>query len=39
MYEISSKLTIKTLKRDKWYRSGAINANFELISHISLAFS
>ena len=35
MYEICSKLTIKTLE---WRHSGAIIVNFEQISHIVLVF-
>ena len=36
--EISLKLTIKTLKRRQWRRSGVFIANFEHISHLVLLF-
>ena len=33
MFEIYSKLTIKTPKRRYWRRSGVFNVNFEHVSH------
>ena len=36
--EICSKLTIKTLERRHWRRSGAFIVNFENISHLFLKF-
>ena len=36
--EICSKLTIKTLKRCHWSRSGVFIVNFEYISHILVVF-
>ena len=36
--EICSKLTIKTLERRHWYRSGVFNVNFEHISYLVLVF-
>ena len=36
--EICSKLTIKTLKRQQWTRSGVFTVNFEHISHLALVF-
>ena len=38
MFEICSKLTIKTLERRQWRRSGVFIINFEQISHIVLLF-
>ena len=38
MFEICSKLTIKTLERRQWRRSGVFIVNFEQISHIALLF-
>ena len=37
-YEICSKLTIKTLERRYWRRSGVFIVNFEYISHFFLVF-
>ena len=36
--EIYSKLTIKTLERRHWHRSGVFIVNFEHISHVVLVF-
>ena len=36
--EICSKLTIKTIERPRWGRSGVFIANFEHIFHLVLAF-
>ena len=36
--EICSKLTIKTLERRQWRRSGVFIVNFELISDLVLVF-
>ena len=36
--EICSKLTIKTLERHHWHRSGFFIVNFEHISHLVLKF-
>ena len=33
-----SKLTVKTVERDQWRRSGVFNVNFEHISHLVLVF-
>ena len=38
MSEIYSDLTIKTLERRHWRRSGVFIVNFEQISHIVLVF-
>ena len=38
MCEIYSKLTIKTLERRQWRRSGVFIVNFEHISHLVLVF-
>ena len=37
-FEICSKLTMKTLERRHWRRSGVFIVNFEYISHPVLAF-
>ena len=37
-FEISSKLTIKTLERRQWLRFGVAIVNFEHISHLVLVF-
>ena len=37
-FEICSKLTIKTLERRHWRRSGVLIVNFEHISHLVLVF-
>ena len=36
--EMCSKLTIKTLERSHWRRSGVFTVNFEHISHLALVF-
>ena len=36
--EVCSKLTIKTLERQQWRRSGVFIVNFEHISHLFLVF-
>ena len=38
MFEICSKLTIKTPERRYWRRSGVFIVNFEHISHVALVF-
>ena len=38
MWEIYSRLTIKTPEQSYWLRSGVFNVNFEQISHIVLMF-
>ena len=37
-YKICSKLSIKTLERRHWWRSGIFNVDFEPISHFVLDF-
>ena len=37
-FEICSKLTMKTLERRHWRRSGVFIVNFELVSHLALVF-
>ena len=39
VFEICSKLRIKTLERPRWCRSGVFIVNFEQISHIVLMLS
>ena len=34
--EVSSELTVKTLERRQWRRSGVFTVNFEHISHLVL---
>ena len=36
--EMFSKLTVKTLQRRHWHRSGVFIANFEHISYLALVF-
>ena len=38
MYEICSKLTMKTQEQRYWRRSGVFIVNFEHISHLTLGF-